>query len=100
MADPATTAAQGEVVQLLEAEDRTQNQEEIWGNQLMIRMIMINKLIMITVPSDQVLVFIKTLTKENQTTELTKMVVLLEAPIVRNFTIKNNEIYPKALREF
>ena len=93
-ADPATTAAQGEAVLVLVVAGRTQNQEEIWGKwqQLMIRMIMINKLIMITVPNNQVLVFIKTITKETKT-ELTK--VLLEVIlIVRNFTIKNNEIYP------
>ena len=92
-ADPATTAAQGEAVPVLVVAGRTQNQEEIWGKwQLMIRMIMINKLIMITVPNNQVLVFIKTITKETKT-ELTK--VLLEVIlIVRNFTIKNNEIYP------
>ena len=77
---------------------RTQNQEEeILGKWLMIQMNMISKLIMITLPNDQAQVFVKTttITKET-TTEFSKTVVLLEAPIVRNFTIKN-EI---SLREF
>ena len=71
---------------------RTQNQEEeIWGKWLMIQMNMISKLIMITVPNDQVLVFIKTTITKETKAELTK--VQQEAPMVRNFTIKNNEIY-------
>lgn len=55
---------------------------------------MTNKLLMITVLKDQVLAIITTtITKaENNTKSTRTAVVLLEAPTVRNFTIKNNEI--------
>ena len=54
----------------------------------MIRMNMINKLIMIIMPNDQIQAFINiTITKET-TAERSKVDLL-----VRNFTLKNNEIY-------
>ena len=57
----------------------------------MIRMNMINKLIMIIMPKDQVQAFINiTITKET-TAEHSKVTV--EDRTVRNFTLKNNEIY-------
>ena len=59
----------------------------------MIRMNMINKLIMIIMPNnqDQVQAFINiTITKET-TAEHSKVTV--EDRTVRNFTLKNNEIY-------
>lgn len=85
--DPATTA-----VDEAAAATRIRNQEDIWGNKLnMIRTS--TKLIMITAPRDQDLAIITkaAITKETNT-EPTGTAVLLEDPIVRNFTIKNNEI--------
>lgn len=64
----------------------------IWGNnkRSMSHMSMsIHRLIMITMARSQALN--TPITKENNT-EPTSTVVLLEDPIVRNFTIKNNEI--------